>query len=84
MEGPNEVQGGFAQVEALDCGPEVDDVALDAAARLEAVEDVLVELDAERLACAVRGVDGTGALALAARAAQRVPEVQVFQDTLKR
>src|SRR5262249_20871013 len=69
VEGLHQVERGLAQVQVVQGGPQVDDVALLLAARIEAVEDVLVEVDAEGAAAAVAAVGraraaplGTGAL----------------------
>src|SRR5947209_18956354 len=70
IEGADQVEGGFAQGHALDTGPEVNDVALLAAGGVEAVEDVVGQLDAEGAAAAVATVEGTGATALWAAAPQ--------------
>src|SRR6187200_567289 len=47
IEDVDEVKSGIAELEPLEACPQVDDVALDAARWIEAVEDVLVELDGE-------------------------------------
>src|SRR5260370_5712874 len=68
IERADQIEGGFAQGHALDTGPEVNDVALLAADGVEAVEDVVGQVDAERAATAVATMDRTGATALLAPA----------------
>src|SRR5712692_2842783 len=74
----------FLRVRTLDGGPQVEDVALDATFRIEAVEYVFVEVDVEgaSLTLVVFGVDRTGATALAALAAQVGEESRIFEDAL--
>ena len=69
VEGTHEIKGGLAQRHALDASPQVDDVAFLAAVAIEAVEDVLLQVDTEGTAAAVASVDGAGAAALRAAAA---------------
>ena len=59
----DEFEGSVAQAQSFAAGPQVDDVALDGAGRIEAVEDILVELDGEgaALGFAFFVVDRTGA-----------------------
>ena len=80
IEGADQVEGGFAQGHPLDTGPEVDDVALLAAGGVEAVEDVVGQVDAERAAAAVATMDGTGSTALRAAAPEAWQQPEVIQD----
>jgi hypothetical protein len=82
----DEVEGGVAQLHTLEPRPEIDDVALDAAGRIETVKDVLVELDGESaaLGLAVLVVHGTGAAALPATAFQVRRQAQVFEHPFER
>src|SRR5262245_57889916 len=57
-EGLHEVECGVAQRQAAHGGPQVDDVALGGAAGVEALEDVIAEVDAEGAAAAVAAMDG--------------------------
>src|SRR5262245_42315013 len=85
IEDVDEVKGSFAQVEALEQCPQVDDVALDAAGRIEAIEGVLVELDSEgaALGLAVLVVDGTGATTLATAAFEVGRQAKVLEHALE-
>jgi hypothetical protein len=71
MEGGGETQGGVVKRQAMQRGPEVEDVALSSAVGLEALEDVLAEVDGEGV-LAIGGVpmDRTGTAALLAAAVQ--------------
>jgi hypothetical protein len=61
--------------------PQVDDVALGAAAGVEALEDVGVQVDAQGAAATVAAVDGTGTAALrSATARQSRRQTQVLED----
>ena len=64
VERADQVEGGIAQGHHLDTGPEVNDVALLAAGGVEAVEDVVAEVDAEGAAAAVAAMNRAGAAAL--------------------
>src|SRR5713226_2711649 len=44
VEGGHEVEGGLAQFQAFDRGPQVDDVALNGAVGMEALEDVFFKM----------------------------------------
>src|SRR6516225_6342320 len=52
-----QVEGGGAEVEAVQGGPQVDHVPLLLAAHLETLEDVLRQMDAEGSAAAIGAVD---------------------------
>ena len=84
----HEVDGCLTQRDSLDGGPQVDDVALLGTARQEALEDVLVEVDAEGLAplaaVGVLAVQRTWALALTAAATQSVQKLQMFEHAPQR
>jgi hypothetical protein len=69
VERADQVEGGFAERHAFDAGPQVDHVSLLAAARIEAMEDVLVQVHTERATAAITAVDRTRAAALRAAAA---------------
>ena len=69
MEGLDQVQGGMSEGHAVQGSPEVDDVALLGAGGIEALEDVLAQVDAEGAAACVAAVDGTGPAPLQAAAA---------------
>src|SRR5215471_11075592 len=64
VEGTDEVEGGFAERHALDTGPQINHVTFFGASSIEAVEDVLVQVDAEGSAAAIAAVDRAGAAAL--------------------
>src|SRR4030042_4343456 len=69
-QGWGQVLCGFGQRQSVGGGPEVEDVALDAAVGTEAAEDVLFEIDGERPAVGGRGaVHGARAAALDSAAA---------------
>jgi hypothetical protein len=76
-----EFQGGITQFQAFDRGPQVDDVALDGALGIEALEDVFFQVDTEGASLAL-AVHGTGPTPLAAPAAQWGEQIEVFEDTL--
>src|SRR5947209_10226291 len=80
IEPADQVEGGLAQRHPLDTGPEVNDVALLAAGGVEAVEDVVGQVDAERAAAAVATMDGTGTAALGAAAPEARQQPEVIQD----
>ena len=65
-------------------GPQVDHVPLPAAAGLEALEDVLTQVDAEGAAPRVAAVEGTGPAPLQAAAAQPCAQTQVVEHALQR
>jgi hypothetical protein len=77
----HQFQGGISQFQAFDGGPQVDDVPLDGALGIEALEDVFFKMDTEgaSLALAVHRAVPTP---LAAAAAQLGEQVEVFEDTL--
>jgi hypothetical protein len=56
------VQRGFVQRQAVDHGPEVQHIVFERTLRLEALEDILAEMDRER------SLDGVGLAAYRARA----------------
>ena len=74
------MQGGVVQRQAMDGRPEVQHVALDPAIGVEALEDVLAQMDGEG-SLAIRGVavDGAGTAALLAAAAQLVEQTQMLK-----
>ena len=73
----------MAKGEPVDGSPQIDDVALAATLWIEALEEILVEVDAEGATLAARGVDRTGPLALVATATQAGEEAQVLENPLK-
>ena len=81
MEGVDQVEGGGAEWQVLDGGPQVDDVALDAAGRIETLKDVFVQVDAESATLAGGVVHGARAAALLA--AEAGPQGQLFKDALE-
>src|SRR5262249_53050836 len=86
VEGCHQVEGRLAQAEVFDGGPQVDDIALPATRRMEALKDVLVQVDAEGQPWLgpLLGMEGTGSLALAAGAPQVVQEPQGLEDAHER
>ncbi len=74
------MQGGFVEGQLVQGGPQVQDVALDRAIGLEALADVLAQMNGEG-AFAIAGLAmlGTGAAALLTSAAQHFEEAQVAQ-----
>src|SRR5260370_26430356 len=68
VEESHQFQGGITQFQAFDGGPQVDDVALDGALGIEALEDVFSKVDTEGASLAL-AVHGTGPAPLAAPAA---------------
>ena len=73
-----------AQVQVVQRRPQVDHVALLAAPRVEALEDVVVEVHAEGAAAAVAAMDRTGAAPLRAAAAQPRRQAQMIQHARQR
>ena len=61
----HQVQGSITRVETLDDGPEVDHVSLDGALGMEALEDIIFQVDTESTSLAL-AVHGTGATPLVA------------------
>jgi hypothetical protein len=80
MEGGGEVHGGVIQRLAMQRGPEVEYIALGSAVCLEALENILAEVDGERV-LAIRGVtvNRTRAPPLLAAAVQRIEQAEVAQ-----
>src|SRR5439155_9101174 len=83
-EGLHQVKGGRAQLQVVQRRPQVDDVPLLAAARVEAAEHVVVQVDAEGAAAAVAAMDRAGAAALRAAATQARRQPQVLQHPAHR
>jgi hypothetical protein len=79
-EGGDEIEGGLAQGHAGDGGPQIDEVALLAAGVVEALEDVLFQVDAESFAPAVAAVQRTRATALGAAATQAGRQAELIED----
>src|SRR5258708_28420503 len=79
VEGENQIDGGAAQVQVVQGRPQVHHVALLAAPLVEALEDVVLEVHAERAAAAVALVDRTGAAPLRSAAAQPFRQPQMRQ-----
>ena len=77
----HQFQGGVAQFQAFDGGPQVDDVALDGALGIEALEDVFFKMDTEGASLAL-AVHRTGPTPLTPAAAQLGEQLEVFEDTL--
>jgi hypothetical protein len=65
-------------------GPQVDRVPLPAATGLEALEDVLTQVNAEGAAPRVAAVQGAGPAPLQAAAAQPCAQTQVVEHALQR
>jgi hypothetical protein len=74
-EDADQVEGGVTQGQAADASPEVAHVSLLAAGGVEAVEDVLFQVNAESAAAAVAAVDRARAAALRSAAAQAQADV---------
>jgi hypothetical protein len=81
VEERHQLQGGITQLQSFDRGPQVDDVALDGALGIEALEDVFFQVDTEGASLAL-AVHGTGPTPLVAPATQLGEQVEVFEDTL--
>ena len=87
-EAGGEEQGGLVEGEAVDGGPEVEDVAVGGAVGLEALEDIFAEVDRAgrlaggRIGCR-GGMEGTGAAALLRAALEEAQDAQVFQDLVQ-
>ena len=81
MEECDKFEGGSAWFQAFDNGPQVDNVPFDGALGIEALEHIFSKVHAESTTLAV-AMHGTGPTPLAASAAQRGEQVEVFEDTL--
>ena len=68
----------------MDTGPQVNHVALGAAGLVEAVEDALLQVDAEGSATGVAAVDGTSAALLWAPAAQPRRQTELIEHPRQR
>ena len=77
----HEFESGITRFQAFDRGPQVDDVALDGALGIEALKDVVFQVDTEGASLAL-AVHGTGSTPLATSATQWGEQVEVFEDTL--
>ena len=66
----HEGQRGLTQVQVMQGGPQVDHVPFLLALRVEALKDVLIEVDAKSSATPVGAMDRTGAALLRTGAAQ--------------
>src|SRR5215469_3515493 len=75
----HQVEGSGAQGQTVDASPQVDRVALAAALRGEALDDVLGEMHAEGAAAGIAAVDRTRAAALRALAAQPRRQAEVVE-----
>src|SRR5215471_12539631 len=64
VEGLHEIKSGMTKGHTANTGPQIDDVAFLAAVGVEAVENVLFQVDAEGSATAVAAVDRAGTAAL--------------------
>ena len=82
MEGGGQVQGGVVQRQAVERGPEVENISLRSAVGLEALEDVLAEVDGEGVV-AIGGVTvyRTWTTSLLATAVQLVEQIEVAQKS---
>src|SRR5262245_9684594 len=80
----HQVERRVAQGQLMDTRPQVDDVALVAAPRGEALEDVVGQMHAEGAAARVAAVDRTGAAALRAVAAQPRRQAQEVEHARER
>src|SRR5947209_6486633 len=69
-EGLHQIEGGRAQAQVVQLRPQIDDVPLLAAPRVEAVEHVVVQVDAEGATAAVTTMNRAGTAALRAAATQ--------------
>src|SRR5580700_4182927 len=80
MEGGGQVQGGVVQRQAMQRGPEVENIAMHGAVCLEALKDVFAEMGGERV-LAVGGVAvyGTRPTSLLAAAVQLLEEAEMAQ-----
>ena len=77
----HQFEGGSALFQAFECGPEVNNVPFDGALRIEALEEIFFQVDAEGASLAL-AVHGTRPAPLAASTAELVEQVEVFEDTL--
>src|SRR5262249_21755164 len=78
LEGPGQVQRGFVQRQAMDRSPEIQHIPLERTIRLEALEDVLAEMDRERsLGGGGSAVDRARATTLLAMATQLREQAQM-------
>ena len=80
----HQVERRLAQGQSLDARPQVDDVALLTALLVEALEDVVVQVHAERPAAGVAAMKGTGAAALRVAAAQTRGQTELLEDARQR
>ena len=80
LEGLGQVQGGFVQRQAMDRSPEIQHVPLEPTIRVEALKDVLAQMDREGSlrgrGLAVHRARATALLATAAQAARTGPDAQ--------
>src|SRR5271165_6648532 len=82
--GADQVERRVAQVHLVQRGPQVDDITLLATARVEAVEHVLVQVDAEGATATVPPVNRTRATPLRTAATQPTGQAQVLEHPSQR
>ena len=75
----HQVQRRLAQAQVMQLGPQVDDIAVLAARLVEAVEDVVIQVDAEGAAAGIAAVERAGTAALRAGPPQPGRQAQVLQ-----
>src|SRR5262245_37219728 len=80
VEGVHEVEGGFAQTQLMQCGPQVDHVALALAVGIEALELVQHQVHAEGSAPAIATMDRAGAASLRAWPLEPRRQPQVIEQ----
>ena len=76
----HEIEGGFTQGQAVEGGPQVNDVALFGAGGVEALEDVVAQMDAEALTAAIAAVQRAGATALQSAPLQAGGQAELIED----
>jgi len=83
LEGLGQVQGRFVQRQTMDRSPQIQDVPLERTVRVEALKDVLAQMDGEG-SLPVRGltVHGAGTTALLATATQVREQAQMLENLL--
>src|SRR5262245_25286034 len=84
VEGVHEVEGGFTQTQLMQCGPQVDDVALALAVGIEALELAQRQVDAEGSAPAIATMDRAGAASLRTAAFQPRGQAEMIEQARHR
>ena len=77
----HQFEGGSALFQAVEGGPQVDNVPFDGALHIEAVEEIFFQVDAKGTSLAL-AVHGTRPTPLASPTTELVEQVEVFEDTL--